>query len=192
MTTRHDAQFPVARSGPIPPTHRHNGGDVRGEISPRSRPEEPEDDPSDEEATDSSGSDSEEETIISEEVQEDNAQQLSAETKSDVPVIDKLQVPTQHDKHSATSVPPALIGEIRKMIQAESKSHIARHPMEERPSADIRYSRRPESNCQKRAIEHGSQRVPGRCSSAPYGSRARPSCRHADKIPTSSWLTNSG
>ena len=131
MATRHNAQLPVARNGASFATHLETSRDVGGEISPRSRPAEPEDDPSDEEATDSSDSESEEETIISEEVQENNAQQLCADptSKSDTSVINKLQGSAHLDEHSATSVPPALIGEIRKLIQAESKPHITLNQM---------------------------------------------------------------
>lgn len=102
---------------------RHSQADrvVRGDVSPRSKPE---DDSSDEDASDSgSATDSEEETIISEEVQEDKVRQVSADHKSDISVTDKLQVSSQDDKPSATSVPPTLLVELRKMIQEEGRYH---------------------------------------------------------------------
>lgn len=102
---------------------RHSQADrgVGGDVSPRSKPE---DDSSDEDASDSgSATDSEEETIISEEVQEDKVRQLRADHKSDVSVTNKLQVSGQDDKPSATSVPPTLLVELRKMIQEEGRCH---------------------------------------------------------------------
>ena len=92
---------------------------VGGIVSPKSKPE---DDSSGEEATDSeSASDSEEETVISDEIQEDQVrQQLNADLKSNLPVSGK-QTSAVNERLTIASVPPALLGEIRKMIQEECK-----------------------------------------------------------------------
>ncbi|OIW27404.1 hypothetical protein CONLIGDRAFT_633761 [Coniochaeta ligniaria NRRL 30616] len=117
MTTQSPEQLFIAYNSGNSTRHGQADAVVRRDVSPRSKPEE---DSSDEEATDSgSASDSEEETIISDEIQEEKAQQLSPDHKSDVSLSNKLQESNQDDKPSATSVPPALLGEIRKMIQEE-------------------------------------------------------------------------
>lgn len=121
--TQNNGQSFNGRKSVNTPQHRQNDGGARSDISPSLKPEE---DTSDEDATDSgSGSDSEEETIISDEVQEVGlGQQLEADPKSDASVSEKLQVSRHDDEVSAKSVPSALLGEIRKMIQEECKSNI--------------------------------------------------------------------
>jgi hypothetical protein len=122
--TQNDGQSFNGRKSVNTPQPRQNDGVARSDISPSSKPEE--EDTSDEDATDSgSGSDSEDETIISDEVQEVGlGQQLEANPKSDASVSEKLQVSRHDDEVSAKSVPSALLGEIRKMIQEECKSNI--------------------------------------------------------------------
>ncbi|KAB5582728.1 hypothetical protein GE09DRAFT_1049702 [Coniochaeta sp. 2T2.1] len=108
---------------------------VGGNVSPRSTPEE---DSSDEEATDSgSASDSEEETIISDEIQED---QVGLNSKTDSPVSNKSQVSGEDEKLTIASVQPALLGEIRKMIQEEFgllKSIVASPEAKPDPREDV-------------------------------------------------------
>jgi hypothetical protein len=81
------------------------------DISPKSKSE---DESSEEESdTDSeSGSDGEEDTIVSEETQEDKGSDPSG----------KPPLSSQDGKNSFAAVPPALLDEIRKMIQNERES----------------------------------------------------------------------
>lgn len=120
--TRNDDPPFVAYNSWNPTWQSDAEGGAHREVSPKSKPEE---DSSGNDATDSeSASESDEETIISDEIQEDNlALQLAPGPEPISPGSEKpaLSVLNSHDEDSATTVPPALLGEIRKMIQEECK-----------------------------------------------------------------------
>jgi len=112
VVTGNTGQLFVAYNSGDSTRHGQVEGGARRDVSPKSKPEE---DSSDQDTLDSeSASASEEETVISEESQEDKiVLRLKTYPKSNSPG------PSENDQNSTTAVPPALLGEIRKMIQEE-------------------------------------------------------------------------
>lgn len=119
--TQNNAQFRIHQNSGDSRRDGRPDEVVRGDIPPKRKPRE---NTSDDVTDSGSYSDSGEETIISDEIQEHSVQQPNVGSKPDACVPDQLQGFATDDKQSATSasVPPVLLGEIRKMIQEERKS----------------------------------------------------------------------
>jgi hypothetical protein len=126
-------QLPVAHDNEMSPEQHQGDATTATYTSGMSRSE---DGTSDDNAVEfGTSSDSEEETIVSDEGQADNLrQQLNAKLQCNIYESDKPHVSGQGDKPSAAEMPPAFIGEIRRMFQAERKLTIIHMYAQRTPS----------------------------------------------------------